>query len=177
MKWKKLALSGLGAAVVGLAAVMVGRRRRKKSPVVTPIPDPTESFRLRTEADGTGHRGAPRRRENFLCKPTQFRVWGLLDQPAGDGRPGGNPVYLVRPETEWVEADQDPKLVPGERFYATIHYLPEGRMKSIPNAVAVGAPLEFRKCQVGGASNGVETGERVATLPVVGFQFLESRPS
>ena len=86
MRWKRLAFSGLGAAALGYAAVLLGRRRKQKSPTPTPLPDPLESLRVETEPQPLSYRGRPyHSRALYTCKPSRFRAWGLLDQPAGDG--------------------------------------------------------------------------------------------
>lgn len=175
MKWKKLALPGLGAAALGFAAVVLGRRRRKKSPPPTPIPDPVGSIFIETDPRPLTYRGRSfHSQSKYTCKPSRFRVWGLLDRPPAEDRPGGNPIYLVSPVVEFTaDSGGEREVVPEERFYATLHYRPEGRMKSHPNAVGVGAPLEFRKCHVGGSMNGVETGDALVTAPVSNFKVTE----
>jgi hypothetical protein len=59
-----------------------------------------------------------------------------------------------------------------DRFYGTIAALEPGSNRLIREEIGRGAILGIRKCSVGGASNGVETGEiHRSAAPILNYRF------
>ncbi len=172
MNWKKFILPGLSGLFVGAVAVVAGKRRKQKRLHAPRRVPEAVSIRIETGECSVAHRGeAYRSRVVYQCNPTQFRVWSLLDEAPQDGGAGGNLIYSVSPVVELLTPDGAPQALAEPRFYATIHYRCQGRIKSLPNHLALGAPVEFHKCHVGGSVNGIDTGEKVVTTPVTFFSF------
>ncbi len=172
MNWKKFLLPGLSGLVVAAVAVVAGKRHKKKQRHhPRRIPDQA-AVRIETgERGGVHHGESYRSRVIYDCKPTQFRVWSLLNEPPKDGKAGGSLIYAVSPMVELARRDGVSQSLAEPRFYATIHCRFQDPIKSLPNQLAVGVAVEFHKCHVGGSANGIDTGERIVTAPVTSFSF------
>ena len=179
MKWKRLGLGlgGLFLSGLALGSTVVLSRRRKQPETLPPpwlIPENPGPFSIVTEElEWTDENQRFRSRREYDCQPTQFRVWRLMDldlyrvRREGNDRMSGYPVFHVTPKLSVWGADGKITSVDEERFYATI-YAHRGKTETtLASCVQVGRYVEFRKCHVGGALNGIETGERVVSMAPV----------
>ncbi len=115
--------------------------------------------------------------DKYVLQVTPFKVWNVLeswgDKPGE--KPEGIPIYHVMHLRYAAKAGVEGYPDEGrlqDRFYGTIAVLrPDGKL-SRKNCVARGGILEIRKCLVGGASNGVETGEvHRSAAPIMNYRF------
>ena len=179
--WKKLFLwSSLGGLALG-ATVTLTRRSRKASTPLEFYRIPAESPRIRlwTErlSQVSNGQGFTLHME-YLLQPTSFRLWNLLDPPESSQESladaaRGIPIYHVSmaPHVE----DTTPRIdfaLKEEKFYGTVAVLDDSGRPFRSNHVARGGYLQIRKCLVGGAKNGVETGEiHVSSSPILNYRF------
>jgi hypothetical protein len=167
--YKKLFLwSSLGSIAVGAAIALT--RRPKRVPY-TPLacrkipPDCqgvhlwTERFELR---EGENRRFV---HDHYFLQPSRFKVWSVLDlsfkDSAARSAPEGAAIFHIT-QTRIVEnSDGDGKEeYVLDRFYGIVMTVDavDGTSCCV-NSIARGGMLSIRKCYVGGASNGVESGE------------------
>jgi hypothetical protein len=167
-KWKHMFVwSSIGGVVLG-AAVTLARKRRKDAgrPISgRKIPAGCERFSIWTERfdiEGSGQQEFAH--DQYYCEATPFKVWSVLDLTDAAQRPqDGASVYHVthvRAVETWKSGDwkEDERVM--DRFYGTMDTIGNDGRRCGRNMIARGGTLEIRKCLVGGASNGVETGER-----------------
>jgi hypothetical protein len=167
---KKLVLwSSFGSIACGAAVALVRRSRampgrplscRKIPRSCHTINIWTERFELEVqESRFFAH-------DRYSLQPTLFRVWSILDLPPGCASKGTNPagaaVYHVTHSRtlEAAEADsgvQEDRML--DRFYGLVTAVDPDGSVCASGSVARGGILEIRKCYVGGASNGIESGE------------------
>jgi hypothetical protein len=179
--WKRLFLwSSIGSIFVG-AGLTAARRSKppKQSIRCQKIPPDCRRVLVWTEPVQIEVEGITRlERDCYTFQRTPFLVWSVLAVPTRPGRdPEGARVYHVT-RSHQIEGDEHQQRDLGpveqsrERYYGTIHCMnPEGRICG-KNSLARGALLEIRKCRVGGASNGVETGEiHRSVAPVLNYRF------
>ncbi len=180
-KWKKMFVwSSLGSVVLATAVALARKARKTQVPPleVQPIPADcsrisiwTEHFQISPEDSGALIQ------DRYLLQATPFRVWSVLE-PEGT-LPGRGPVswkifhvtHLRFFDTSLAEAAPEQGQVQ-DRFYGTISALEPGNERPTRNRIGRGAILAIRKCSVGGASNGVETGEiHQSAAPILNFRF------
>jgi len=184
--WKKALLwSSLGGVAIGTAASMVRNRRRAPAskPRCTKIPDGVARIHLQTERYQVEESGnAWTLHDRYLLQATPFKAWSVLELPetSNVSGEGGSDIYHVT-HSQFRDA-AEPESAPGEecvldRFYGTVTALGADGKSCGSNTLARGATLEIAKCLVGGASNGVETGElHRSAAPILNFRFeLEPR--
>ena len=130
--------------------------------------------------EGSG--GSETVHDRYLLQATPFKVWSVLELPDGSSVPGtgGSDIYHVTHSRLWDGAEGESGPGEGrilERFYGTVTVLdPDGKPCGA-NLLARGATLEIARCLVGGASNGVETGEyHRSAAPILNFRF-QSEPA
>ncbi len=163
------------------ATITLSRRSRKASTPLDLYPIPTGSPRIRlwTErfSQVSNGQGFTLHME-YLLQPTSFRLWNVLNPPESSQESladaeQGIPIYhvSVAPHVE----DATPQVdfpVKEEKFYGTVAMLDDSGRPFRSNHVARGRCLQIRKCLVGGAKNGVETGEiHVSSSPVLNYRF------
>jgi len=169
-KFKKLFFwSSLGGIAVGAAVAMARRSKKAESKPLACRKLPEDCLeailwtgQFEVEKDG-GRRIA---RDRYILQGTSFRVWSVLDLPAaGESvQPGsaGSAIYHITQMRRYDEGDGEgtageERLV--ERFYGIVTVADDAGRTCGSGAIARGGFLEIRKCYVGGASNGVESGE------------------
>lgn len=178
MKWKSgLGLGGLFLSGLALGSTVFLSRKKAEEPLPAPwwIPEKAEPFSILIEEMEWKHEG--RTVHSYLeycCQPTQFRVYNLLNlelyrlqREAGRKGGSGDPIFHVTLKAHLREGEQAATTVEDERFYATIHAHRGNTGTALASAVQVGRFVEFRKCHVGGALNGVESGERLVSMAAV----------
>ncbi|MBP1596700.1 MAG: hypothetical protein H6Q05_2077 [Acidobacteria bacterium] len=169
-KFKKLFLwSSLGSIAIGTAVAMA-RRSRKDEPrplACRKVPGDCLGAVLWTGQFEVEENGEGRfAHDRYTLQPTSFRVWSVLDLPVrGESAPAGSAgsaIYHVTQmrcyqESAGEGSTGEERLV--ERFYGIVTAADDAGRTCGSNAIARGGFLEIRKCYVGGASNGVESGE------------------
>jgi len=177
---KKLFLwSSLGSVLFG-ATVAVARRKSgpKLNPPCQKIPPTCRWVDAWTEVTEAGEKdGRLLYREHYVLRPTSFKVWSILELPVSPGQP--NPTGAVVYHVTWSQLIENPAgTESGEsenersRFYGTVSVLSVDGSICGKNSLARGGILEIRKCYVGGASNGVETGEvQHSSGPILNYRF------
>lgn len=170
MNWKRIRNWSVGGAAIG-AAVLARRSRRRSKGEIKPIPADVQHIEIVTDEREINHQG-----ERYLshavyhCTPTRFRVYSLLR--TGEAGKHGQTIYHVAPSMQVRRQKGSPEseFLPQERFYATLNLYVESRRDPLPDHLAKGREIEFRKCHVGGSLNGVETGERIlAMAPILRY--------
>jgi hypothetical protein len=180
-RWKKmLILSSLGGMAV---ASVVAMARRVKTPElpdleIQRIPEDCQRLSLWTEqfrlADGDTEVAV---QDKYQLQLTPFKVWNLYQLGGGQGesKPEGATVYHVT-HVRYTEipggdgyADEG-KLQ--DRYYGTVAVALRDGTRSADNCIARGGILEIKKCLVGGASTGLETGEiHRSSAALVNYRF------
>jgi hypothetical protein len=167
-KWKQMFVwSSIGGVVLGTAVTLARKKRRDPSgPIACKrIPGGCERFSVWTERfkieGGRQHQFA---HDQYYCEATPFKVWSVLDLTDAAKRPqDGASVYhvtQVRAFESWENGGWKEEERVMDRFYGTIGTVGNDGKSCGRNMIARGGILEIRKCLVGGASNGVETGEK-----------------
>ena len=177
MRWKKILVSGLGGFLVGGAALLVTKRKRKsKEANLERIPEDTELVRIETEPMKLVYREEPYLSYAlYTCAPTSFKVWSFLKGIPTKAKPAQSQrIYHITPEVHFRSLQQEDhrEVLAEEKFYATLHAHSMQPQQTLPDHIACGHHLEFRKCHVGGSMNGVETGDKIVTMaPVVKYEI------
>ncbi len=171
VKWKKVFLwSSLGSVALG-ATVAFARKSRKaaRSRVeYRPLP-PGSGVKAQTEV--FVEEGKPAQ-DTYQLTPTSFRVWSVLELQSEPGtpNPAGKAIYhvtLTRGGATAAAAAGERLL---ERFYGTIRSVEPGGAEPRRDCIAGGAFLEIPRCYVGGAANGIESGEvHRSRAPILDF--------
>jgi hypothetical protein len=178
-KWANAFLwSTLGGAAVGAAAVLAGNRRRKQAPVLRcqRIPEGCSRIVLRTEAfQMENAEGVYTYHDTYILQVTPFKAWSVMELPPTPGRPGaeGSRVFHVTHlrTRDGVDAQATEESVL-DRYYGTIALLDPTGESCGRNRLARGGILQVAECLVGGAANGVETGNlRHSAAPILNFRF------
>lgn len=174
--------SSLGSVVVGATFAAARRKNRPGQPRqgCQPIPAGCERVYIWTAPAEIRQNGNSLvLRERYFLQLTAFKVWSVLDLPAAAGRPGegGATVYHVTHSRLLEPAEGSPA---GEesvtRFYGTVNAVTVSGRACGKNALARGAILKINKCYVGGASNGVETGDiHRSAAPILNYRFEYAR--
>src|SRR5262245_41350709 len=165
-KWKRVfILSSLGSVALGTTLSLV---RKSRKPVLPPladkkIPPECQSISLWTERFRTERDGVVRPAyDKYLLQPTGFKLWSILGPASDEVNDEGVPIYHVT-VTRYIafgEVKEERKdAEPPQKFSGTITVTNSSGKSPGPNYRARGGILEIRKCNVGGATNGVESGE------------------
>lgn len=166
--WKRFFVwSSIGSLALG-ATVALARKTRKqqvRTLICEKLPDNCLRLTIWTErflVQRNGHRFPAH--DRYFLQRTQFKVWSMLDVSAVSDPEGraGIPVFHVT-HLRLVEVNEGEQVRDQEetldRFYGTVTVVDESGNARAKNSIARGEMLEIRKCNVGGAVNGVETGE------------------
>ena len=180
MKWKKWAATGLSGLAVGAVALVARNRRRKRlSEMPKPIPEDVGTVTIETDWLDLTYRDRPYvSRTVYTCNPTKFFVWSIFKSQK-DAESESEPslrIFHISPVLEFQSVEgEDLQSFVEEKFYATLHLRSERTKRTLPEHLARGDYLEFRKCHVGGSMNGVLTGDRILTTsPVALFEFIQA---
>ncbi len=180
-QWKRMFVwSSLGSVLLGTAIALARKARKPQQPPLEMQTIPggcnrisvwTEHFQIK-ENDS-----AAAVQDRYLLQGTPFKVWSVLeaqDDPAQSG-PAGWRIYHVSHLRFYDTSSAEALAEEGQlqdRFYGTITALEPGNDRPIREEIGRGASLAIRKCSVGGASNGVETGEiHISAAPILNFRF------
>ena len=169
-KFKRLFLwSSIGSIAAGAALAVARKSRKPESRPLSCRKLPAECLRAtlwtgQFEVEENGERRLAH--DRYILQPTGFRVWSILDLPARGAsfqqRPAGSAIYHVTRARQFESSEREetaPQDQLVERFYGIVTVADDKKHAYKPNAIARGRFLEIRKCYVGGASNGVESGE------------------
>src|SRR5512138_1586880 len=175
VRWKRLFFwSSLGSVAVAVA-VSVARKARKPAaaPEFYSIPPDCSGLTIRTQLFEAGEGRAKNAVwDEYSAQPTSFKVWNVLElqpQPSGTN-PHGRTIYHISHVRQRRDLPQTGELV--ERFYGTLRSVDPRSRAPRNDELARGTILEIARCYVGGASNGVETGEvHRSGAPVADFVF------
>jgi hypothetical protein len=180
--WKRAFIwSSLGGLILGTAVALARKARRPQQPPIDLRPVPLGCSRISawTEHFQVAENGtALLAQDRYLFQSTPFRVWSVLEAQREDGpdyRPVGWTIYHVTHLRFYDVSVADELTDQGQlqdRFYGTIAVTdPEGNPPA-RDRLGRGAILAIRKCSVGGARNGVETGEiHYSAAPLLNFRF------
>jgi len=175
--------SSFGGLAVGAVVAMTRRTRRlARGPLsCRKLPGECREIVLWTERfEAEDMESRSFMHDRYVLQPTPFRVWSILDLPAAEEsrkpEAEGSAVFHVTRTRIKDEADGNatqPAPPQPERFYGLVGILdPSGRV-STGNSIARGGILEIRKCYVGGASNGVESGEiHHSAAPILNYRIF-----
>jgi len=180
--WKSIFLwSSLGGVALGATVTLV-RRSSHKLPAFSldfrKIPEDCPQILVWTERFIIEDNGRPvTAHDKYVLQSTPFAVWSVLELSAAEIRRSnkGSAVYHATHvrilETEGSAGTQEEQRVLA-RFYGTVRALDGNSKRSAKNALARGATLEINRCRVGGATNGVETGElHLSFRPILNYRF------
>ena len=180
-RWKKMFVwSSLGSLAVGVVVALSRKARPPQTPKLEchKIPADCQRVSLWTEQFLEKEGGSDLAiQDKYVLQITPFKIWRVLelsDTAAGE-KPQGATVYHVTclryAGTALGEGYPDEGRLQ-DRFYGTIATLSLAGKRSPRNYIARGGILEFRKCLVGGASNGVETDEiHRSAAPILNYRF------
>jgi hypothetical protein len=165
-KWKRVfVLSSLGSLAVGTTLSLVRKSRKPTLPPLAykKIPAECQRISLWTERFRTEKHGVERPAyDKYLLQATRFKLWTILDLASDELNGEGVPIYHVT-VTRYIEFGEvkegREEAEPAQKFYGTLKVINSSGKSPGPNYLARGGILEIRKCNVGGATNGVETGE------------------
>ena len=164
---RKILWSALGGLAAGTAFALLRRTRKARTLPLAyeKIPPECKRIIVMTERFEIEEEGRPCvAHDSYTLQTTSFRVWNVLDLTSSVPRPEqrGNPIYhatIVRHVEAGESGTRSGSTKTPERFYGTVAVAdPEGKMPG-PNCLARGGILQMPKCLVGGASNGIETGD------------------
>lgn len=175
--------SSVGSVAVGLAVALAGKPRKRPAPKLAcrKIPGDCATVWLWTERfeleDGSTRRLV---HDRYVLEATPFKVWSVLDVSPEPGKPNpkGLPIYHAT-HHRIVESPGNgtTKEQVQERFYGTVRAVNPVSGSCANNHLARGGLLEIDKCYVGGASNGIETGEvHRSAAPILNFRFEYEPP-
>ncbi len=177
-KWKKMFVwSSLGSVVLGTAIALARKARKVPPPPLETRIVPadcsrisiwTEHFQLPPDTGGALIQ------DRYLLQATPFKVWSVLELKGGSG-PASWKIYHIthlRFHDTSIEETAPEQGVLQDRFYGTISVREPESDRLIRDEFGRGAILAIRKCSVGGASNGVETGEiHYSAAPILNYRF------
>ena len=180
-QWKRAFIwSSLGGLILGTAVALARKARRPQPPPVDLRPVPLGCSRISVwtehfQAEENGNVALVQ--DRYLFQSTPFKVWSVLEaQPDSTGsRPAGWTIYHVTHLRFFEGSDAEELTEQGQlqdRFYGTIAVVDPERDRPVRDRLGRGAILAIRKCSVGGARNGVETGEiHYSFAPLLNFRF------
>jgi hypothetical protein len=167
-KWKQMFVwSSIGGAVLGAAVTLARKKRRDvdRPLVCRKVPAGCEQFSVWTERFNLEEGGQRQfAHDRYFFEATPFKVWNVLDLADANKRlQDGAPVYHVthiRNFEKWQNGSWQEQEQVIDRYYGTIAAIGNDGKPCGRNMIARSGILEIRRCLVGGASNGVETGEK-----------------
>ncbi len=174
-RWKNVLLwSSVGGVALGATVTLARRARRVSppSPELRRIPDNCPQIEIWTERFTVEEQGPPvTAYDKYVLQGTPFSVWSVLDHRGNQGAAIYHVTHLRILETEdSVGEHQEERVL--TRFYGTVRVIDANGKRSAKDILARGATLEINKCRVGGATNGVETGELHSSFrPVLNYRF------
>lgn len=164
--WKRVFLwSSLGGLAVGtsVALTLIGRKPRRLPLRYEQIPRRCQRVILWTELFAIEEGGKKlSAHDEYLLQPAPFKVWSVLELPSSGSALRGEGAtvfhvtvsrYVITGATEKSKKREVWK----DKFYGII--VSSGPAGEALNRIARGASLTISKCYVGGAANGVESGE------------------
>jgi hypothetical protein len=180
-RWKKMFVwSSLGSLAVGAAVALAKRTRTPQAPLLDHqhIPDDCQRVSLWTEQFQVEEGGISLAvQDKYVLQLTPFKIWSVFEINSGPGgsRPEGAIIYHVihlRYAGAALSGGYPDEGRLQDRFYGTIDTVSREGKRGERNHIARGGILEIRKCLVGGASNGVETGDvHRSAAPVLHYRF------
>jgi hypothetical protein len=176
-KWKMFLWSSLGSVAVGLTVALMGKSRgtHPRPQVCRRIPRNCARVLLQTERFETDVDGSTRMAgDEYRLQSTPFKVWSVLDLSGEPGRPKreGAVIYHITHRRLVDATGEEPEAISEELFYGTVRTLNPASKACRRNYIARGGIIEMHKCYVGGASNGVETGEiHRSDAPLLNYRF------
>lgn len=112
-------------------------------------------------------------RDTYVLLPTSFKVWSVLKLgtgSGGDASEGAHVYHITHRRTHKKGEIEEEQML--DRLYGAISSTSAGGEGSPKNYIARGAILAIHECRVGGASNGVETGEvSYSDAPILNYRF------
>lgn len=172
--------SSLGSVALGTAIALARKARRVQPPPLETSTVPADCSRISIWTEHfqvVNDGGNVMIQDRYLLQATPFKVWSVLESRGN--APGSGPAswkiyhitYLRFYDTSPKEAAPEQGLLQ-DRFYGTISVVDPSSERLIRDECGRGAVLAIRKCSVGGASNGVETGEiHYSAAPILNFRF------
>lgn len=159
--------SSIGGVVLGTAITLARKKQNEPSQPIAcrKIPGGCARFSVWTEKFDIEEGGQRQfARDQYYFETTPFKVWNVLDLADTAKRPhDGASVYhiiRVRAYERWDGGEWKEEERVMDRFYGTITAIGNDGKSCGRDIIARGGILEVRKCLVGGASNGVETGDK-----------------
>jgi hypothetical protein len=173
--WKKIFFwSSLGSIALGAAVALVRKPKKKTLPVWQRIPlDCTKATIYTIEYENSEDAEIQLVRDKYVLLPTAFKVWSVLNprnSADGEASEGANIYYITHWRSYKKGEIEDERVL--DRLYGTISGISAEGDLSPKNYLARGACLAIHECRVGGASNGVETGEvSYSRVPILNYRF------
>lgn len=175
--WKKLFLwSSLGSLALGATLALARKPKKTPAPALVFRPIPPDCSRVeiwtgRYRTSGAGGREQIAR-DKYTLQPTRFKLWSVLDLGAPSNKPAGTPIYYIAHLRLVDRGEEGEEEVLLERFYGTVSTAGAAGTGRHANCLARGGILEIDKCYVGGASNGVLSGEtHRSPEPILNYQI------
>jgi hypothetical protein len=179
--WKRVFVwSSLGSILVGSAIALAKRARAPQSQPLDSqrIPNDCQRVSLWTEqfraVEDDGNFAV---QDKYVLQTTPFKVWSVFEGGSGqiEQMPTGATVYHVTQVRYAGDVESEDYPDEGhlqDRFYGTITTVSQDGTSSPQNHLARGGILEICKCVVGGATNGVDTGEvHHSAAPILNYRF------
>ncbi len=175
-KWKKAFLwSSIGGLALGtITAAVVGARRKSRPRPLQFRQIPSECTRITIwtqRFQPAGEATHCTAHDTYILEATAFKLWSVLELPVESE---GSPIYHVthlRCLDPVVSGEYGDEAVL-QRFYAALAVQHTDGKQYGRNLLARGGILVLSKCLVGGAENGIETGEVHSSIaPILNFRF------
>jgi len=180
-KWKKFFFwSSLGSLALGatLAVAKKPKRKHERPLIFSKIPGKCQRLLIWTERLQIEEAGAQIVvRDKYILQPTPFKVWNIMDLATAQGEPSHSGASIFhashfRLYERGADQESAEEAILQDRFYGTITAIDTHGKSRGAGYIARGGILEIRKCRVGGASNGVETGEVHHSIgKILNFRF------
>jgi hypothetical protein len=180
-KWKKFFFwSSLGSLALGatLAVAKKPKRKHERPLIFSKIPGKCQRLLIWTERLQIEEAGAQIVvRDKYILQPTPFKVWNIMDLATAQGEPSHSGASIFhashfRLYERGADQESAEEAILQDRFYGTITAIDTHGKSRGAGYIARGGILEIRKCRVGGANNGVETGEVHHSIgKILNFRF------
>jgi hypothetical protein len=162
---RRLLWSSLGGVALGAAVALLRSARKPVAAalVYERIPAGCKRIILWTERfEIEGDAGGCVAHDEYLLQSTPFKLWNVLDLNTASQEREGSPIYhatIVRFMESKDSGIQSEPAKTLERLYGTVAVFNAAGRSPGKDFIARGGILELQKCLVGGAQNGIETGE------------------